>query len=147
MYVNDFLLASNTMNTLNALNQSLEGEYNTKDLGEIKTIIKWQIDRDTAAGTMKIHQSAFIQDPVIEERLTDYNANIIPMKVGLSIEMTDLEDYEETDLCTYQRLVGKLMYLSCGTRPDIVFVVGQLSRHNTNPKKGHFRAAKKVVRY
>ena len=113
VYVDDFLLASNTTNTLNALKQSLAGEYDTKDLGEVKTIIGWQIDRDTAAGTMKIHQLAFIRDLVIEEGLTNCNANVIPMKAGSSIEMTDLEDYEETDLRTYQRLVGKLMYLSC----------------------------------
>ena len=31
--------------------------------------------------------------------------------------------------------------------PDIAFVVGELSRHNANPRKGHFRAAKRVVRY
>lgn len=56
VYVDDFLLASNTISTLNALKQSLAGEYDTKDLGEVKTIIGWQIDRDTTAGTMKIHQ-------------------------------------------------------------------------------------------
>ena len=39
------------------------------------------------------------------------------------------------------------MYLSCGTKPDIAFVVGQLSRYNANPRKCHFRAAKRVVRY
>lgn len=27
------------------------------------------------------------------------------------------------------------MYLTCKTRPDIAFVVGQLSRHNANLKK------------
>ena len=39
------------------------------------------------------------------------------------------------------------MYLSCGKRPDIAFVVGQLSRHNADPKKGHLWAAKRVVRH
>lgn len=58
-YVNDFLLASDTMDTLEALKKSLSKEYNTKDLGEVKTIIGWQINRDTASGTMKISQSAF----------------------------------------------------------------------------------------
>ena len=147
MYVDDFLLASNTMKTLNALKQSLVGEYDTKDLEEVKTIIGWQIKQDTAASTMKIYQSAFIRDLVIEERLTDYNANVIPIKAGSSIKMSDPEDYEEADLHTYQRFVGKLMYLSCGTRPDILFVVGQLSRHNADPRKRHLRATKKVVRY
>lgn len=84
---------------------------------------------------------------MIEEGLTKCNANVIPMKAGSTIEMLELEDYEEADFCTYQRLIGKLMYLSCGTRPDIAFVVGQLSRHNADPRKGHLQAAKRVVRY
>ena len=147
VYVDDFLLASNTMTALNALKASLAKEYDTKDLGEVRTIIGWQIHRDSAAGTMKINQLAFIRDLVIEEGLTDCNANVIPMKAGSSIEMSDPEDYEEADLCTYQRLIGKLMYLACGTRPDIAFVVGQLSKHNVDPRKRHLRAAKRVVRY
>lgn len=39
------------------------------------------------------------------------------------------------------------MYLSCGTRPDISFVVGQLSKRNADPRAGHLKAAKRVVRY
>lgn len=39
------------------------------------------------------------------------------------------------------------MYLTCGTRPDIAFAVGQLSKYNTNPRKGYLQIAKRVVRY
>lgn len=39
------------------------------------------------------------------------------------------------------------MYLSCETRPDIAFVVGQLSRHNSDPRIEHLRIAKQVLRY
>lgn len=74
VYVNDFLLASNTMNILGALRASLAKEYDTKDLGEVKTIIGWQVSRDTALETMKIDQSAFIRDLVIKEGLTECNA-------------------------------------------------------------------------
>lgn len=73
---------------------------------------------------MKIDQSAFIRDLVIEKGLTDCNANVISMKAGSSIKMTDPEDYKEADFCTYQQLIGKLMYFTCGTRPDIAFAVG-----------------------
>lgn len=44
-------------------------------------------------------------------------------------------------------MIGKLMYLSCGTRPDIAFVVGPLNRHNADPRVGNMHAAKRVVRY
>lgn len=77
---------------------------------------------------MKIHQSAFIRDLVIDEALTNCNANIILIKAGSSIEITNLENYKIAHLRTYQRLVEKLMYLLCSTKPDIVFVVEQLSK-------------------
>lgn len=67
------------------------------------------------------------------------------MKAGSSIEMSDPEDYEEANLCTYQRLIKKLMYFIYGTKLDTAFGVGQLSKHNADPRKGHFRAAKRVV--
>ena len=39
------------------------------------------------------------------------------------------------------------MYLSCGTRPDIAFVMGQLSRHNLNPHIGYLNITKQVFHY
>lgn len=69
------------------------------------------------------------------------------MKAGSFIEMDESDDYEQVDLGVYQRLIGKLMYLTCGTRPDIAFAVGTLSKHNADPRKDHLRAAKRVVCY
>lgn len=54
VYVDDFLLALNTMRTLEGLKASLSREYDVKDLGEVKTIIGWQITRDPASRTMKV---------------------------------------------------------------------------------------------
>ncbi len=78
------------MATLEALKGLLGREYEMKDLGEVKTIIGWQITRDPTAHTLKIDQSAFIRDLVIEEGLTDCNANVIPMRAGSAIEETKL---------------------------------------------------------
>ena len=39
------------------------------------------------------------------------------------------------------------MYLGCGTRPDIAFVVGQLSRHNSDPRMEYLRIVKQILRY
>lgn len=103
--------------------------------------------RNWDAGILKINQSAFIRNLLEEENLTDCNAVIIPMKAGSFIEMLKDDDYEEADLKTYQRLIGKLMYLSCGTRPDISFAMGQLSQRNADPRVGHLKAAKGVVWY
>lgn len=103
--------------------------------------------KNRAAGTLKIDQSLFIRDYIKSENMTDCNLVSIPMKAGYFIEMSEPGDYKEADIKPYQCLIGKLMYLSCGTRPDIAFAVGQLSKHNSDPRTGHMKAAKKVVRY
>lgn len=61
--------------------------------------------------------------------------------------MDQAGDDARADLIMYQRLLGKLMYLGCGARPDIAFVVGQLSWHNSDPRAGHLRIAKQVLIY
>lgn len=124
MYVDDFLLASKLRTSLDWIKENLKNEYNVKDLGEVKTIIGWQVTRNWDAATLKIDQSAFIRDLLEEENLTDCNAINIPMKAGSFIEMHEEDDYKEADIKIYQPLIGKLMYLSCGTRPDIVFAMG-----------------------
>ena len=64
------------------------------------------------------------------------------MKTDLFIKILDSKDYKEANLHIYQRLIGKLIYFLYGTRPDISFVIGQLSRHNTNLKKDTFKPQK-----
>lgn len=49
-------------------------------------------------GIIKIDQSAFIRDSLIEEELTSYNANVILIKAGSFINMSDLENYKEVNL-------------------------------------------------
>lgn len=74
----------------------LTNKYNLKNLGKVKIIIRWQVTRDMAASIMKINQSSFVRDLIIEEKLTDYNANIIPMKAKSVIKISDPKDYNET---------------------------------------------------
>ncbi|KAE8217198.1 hypothetical protein CF326_g9530 [Tilletia indica] len=47
----------------------------------------------------------------------------------------------------YAALVGCLLWLAQGTRPDIAFQVGKLARFMANPSDEHLAAAKRVLRY
>lgn len=72
-----------------------------KDLGEVKTIIGWQITKNSTLGTMKIDQSVFIRNLVIKKGLTNCNATIILIKADSIIDMPDANDYKETKLHKY----------------------------------------------
>ena len=47
----------------------------------------------------------------------------------------------------YMEIVGSLMYLSGGTRPDMAWAVGNLCRHMSAPTTVHLVAAKHALRY
>ncbi len=47
----------------------------------------------------------------------------------------------------YRKLVGMLLYLTVGSRPDIASAVNVLSRFVTCYDKSHWKALKRVVRY
>ena len=47
----------------------------------------------------------------------------------------------------YASVVESIIYAQVCTRPDIAYAVGMLSRYQSNPGMGHWRATKKVLRY
>ncbi|XP_076383614.1 uncharacterized protein LOC143260914 [Megalopta genalis] len=47
----------------------------------------------------------------------------------------------------YRELIGALMYLAVATRPDISHAVSALSQFNDSFGKGHWQAAKRILRY
>lgn len=113
----------------------------------MNTIIDWQVTKDLYVNTMKIDQSGFIRDLMKKESISDCNSVNISMKASNFINIPEANNVEKTKLKTYQRLVGKLRYLLCGIRSNIVFLVVQLNRRNTDPYIGHFQVAKRVVCY
>lgn len=94
---------------------------------------------------MKIDLSVFIKDLMIDKGLIKYNGNIISIKTGLVIEMLDLKDKRKTDLYKYQQLIGKLIYLVCEIKPNILFIVGQFSKYNANSRKSHLQVIKRII--
>ena len=51
------------------------------------------------------------------------------------------------EISEYQCLIGLLLYLIIGTRPDISFVVPNLSRFVANPSSDHTERAKYILHY
>ena len=47
----------------------------------------------------------------------------------------------------YASTVGSLMYVMFCTRPDICYLVGMVSRYQSNPGPKHWEAIKHILKY
>ncbi|GJX06957.1 hypothetical protein Tco_0194889 [Tanacetum coccineum] len=47
----------------------------------------------------------------------------------------------------YSRIIGMLMYLMTGTRPDLAYAISRLSRYTSNPSAAHWKAMTRVLHY
>jgi hypothetical protein len=65
----------------------------------------------------------------------------------LSKEDCPIPGQSDVDASHYQSIIGTLMYAMLGTRPDIAFAVGSLSKFSSNPGKVHLDQAIHCLRY
>lgn len=59
---------------------------------------------------------------------------VFPLKASLFLKLNPDKNHLPINIIIYQCLIEKLIYIAYGTRPDIAFMVRQLSCHNSNPQ-------------
>lgn len=87
IYIDNFLIAIKYQKSLDWTKKKLKRKYNIKDLGEIKTIIEWQLTQNHKLSILEIDQSVFICSLVEEKNMQDCNLVNIPIKIGNFINM------------------------------------------------------------
>ncbi|XP_060195375.1 uncharacterized mitochondrial protein AtMg00810-like [Lycium barbarum] len=76
----------------------------------------------------------------------DTNVKLTTEEYDDQLEDKGPKDPLLADVSAYQRLIGKLSYLTV-TRPDIAFGFQTLSQYLQQPKKSHMDEAIKIVKY
>lgn len=79
--------------------------------------------------------------------MTECKAVSTPMDVSTKLSGSKSLDDEEDNKVPYRELIGSLMYIAMGTRPDIAHAVSYPSCYNDCHKHTHWVAAKRVLRY
>ena len=78
--------------------------------------------------------------------MTESNPKAIPC--DLSVNKFNLSDSTELeDPRLYRKMVGSLIYIMIGTRPDLSYAVTKLSQSMSKPTKAHLSLAKHVLKY
>lgn len=74
-------------------------------------------------------------------------ATIFSIKIGSSFALNQVGNYLSINLKGHQYLIRDLIYLAYETKPDIAFVIGQLSYYNSNLQTGHIYITKQTLQY
>ena len=142
VYVDDIILTGDDSDEIFKLKRMLATEFEIKDLGTLRYFLGMEVARSKEG--IVISQRKYILDLLSETGFLGCKPADTPMDPNKKPNRN--EDSNPVDKERYQRLVGKLIYLS-HTRPDIAYSVSVVSQHMNNPSENHLEAVNRILRY
>ncbi|KAK2981315.1 hypothetical protein RJ640_007016 [Escallonia rubra] len=142
VYVDDIIVTGNDSDEKEALRKYLANEFEIKDLGKLKYFLGIEVARSKEG--IFVSQQKYVLDLLEETGKLGCRPSDTPIEPNH--RLAEFMEGEPTDKGMYQRLVGKLIYLS-HTRPDIAYAVSVVSQFMQNPKDVHLHAVYQILQY
>ncbi|KAK3006048.1 hypothetical protein RJ639_017338 [Escallonia herrerae] len=142
VYVDDIIVTGNDSNEKEALRKYLAKEFEIKDLGKFKYFLEIEVARSKEG--IFISQQKYVLDLLEETGKLGCRPSNTPIEPNH--RLAEFMEGESTDKGMYQRLVGKLIYLS-HTKPDIAYAVSVVSQFMQNLKDVHLHAVYQILQY
>jgi len=142
IYVDDMIVTGNDPNEISSLQQYLASNFDMKQLGDLKYFLGIEVARSKHG--IFLSQRKYVLDLLTETGML--GCKPIETPIEQNHKNFCCVDASSTDRQRYQRLVGKLIYLS-HTRPDIAYAVNVVSQFMHDPRKPHMDAVERILRY
>lgn len=121
IYVDDLIITGDNDGEIDALKHSLHQPFAIKEIGRLKYFLG--IEMAISHKGLFLNQRKYVVDLLNKAEFFDCKPTITPLDSKLKIDLTR---EPLNNISYYQRLVGKLIYLTI-TRPDITYVVSLVS--------------------
>ncbi|XP_070408090.1 uncharacterized protein [Nothobranchius furzeri] len=141
VWVDDITVAASHNNILKQVKTTLENLFQMKDLGQLTHFLG--IDFVQTQDEIKMDQSKYIQKILERSGMSDCKTRVTPCETKCDLTV----EGDPTDPKEYRAMVGSLIYIMTCTRPDICWIVSNLSRYMSDPRQKHVTAVKHVYRY
>lgn len=151
VYVDDMGILCNDLDFMQKIKDQIGRRFKIKDLGAIAQLLGLAIEYNRDARTLRLSQTRYVEESLQRYGFDDSRTHPTPLGSGVKLSKDDCpttsSEIEAMKDYPYQSLIGTLMYAMLGTRPDIAFAVGTLSKFSSNPGKVHWDQAVHVLRY
>ena len=147
VWVDDIIIAADSILTLTYVKNSLCLRFKMKDIGPLSWFLGIQFI--CQPDKIELNQSQYIEKILTKFNMADCKPRATPCDLSWNRVSEESEDNidDPADEKLYRSIVGSLIYAMSATRPDICFVVTHLSQFMSRPKKSHLCMAKHVLRY
>ena len=141
IYVDDLIIKGDNVQEIEVLKQALHKKFAIKDLGKLTYFLG--IEMATSKKGMFLNQMKYVLDLLKEANMLECTSACSPLDNKFKLEA---EGDLLQNVSYYQRLVGKLIYLTI-TRPDISYNVSIVRQFMHAPTKTHLSIVKRILRY
>ncbi|KAG8926805.1 hypothetical protein FRC01_008347 [Tulasnella sp. 417] len=151
-HVDDMAITGSNTRKKNEVKEYIKENYDVEDMGKLKYYLGINWDYDLANRVIHASQKKFMLEILERFSMLESYPSDIPVIANhqFTIEDSpekDSDDQRQMAKVPYLEAIGSLMYLMLGTRPDLAYAIGKLSRFGTNPGPKHWKAVKRVLRY
>lgn len=151
LYVDDLLIFGSDPEEIQWLKDELFKRFKMNEIRDLSNFLGFEITKNEMNGSISINQNAFLRDLLSQFSFERPQRANTPIEPGTTLSVMEFESTDEDKEFMkdkpYRSVVGSLNYLACCSRPDISFVVNQLSRHLENPGKIHWEVVERVLSY
>ena len=144
VWVDDLIIGASDMQVLNDFKKTLKDNFKMKDLGPLTYFLG--IEFNCSPGKISMKQTKYIERILEKFRLENCNPKSLPCATGINTELSEGSKLLH-DVTLYREMVGSLIYVMTGTRPDICYVVNLLAQHMASPTLAHLKLCKQVYKY
>lgn len=143
IFVDDLLICCKNKNKIEEIKTSLVKRFAMKDLVKVKNYIGIDIDYSVDKKVMTLNQTKYIESLAAKYDLEYAKLYDTPMETNLKLEQAKEVDKN----IKYRNIIGELLYISTGTRPDVAYSVNYLSRFQSCYNRTHYKYALRVLKY
>jgi hypothetical protein len=142
IYVDDMIVTGDDTDEIQKLQGYLASEFDMKNLGGLKYFLGVEVARSSSG--IYLSQRKYVLDLLTETGMLGCKPASTPIVQNHHLGI--YPDQAPTNRERYQRLVGKLIYLSL-TRPDIAYAVSVVSQFMHSPSEDHMEAVMRILSY
>ena len=118
-----------------------------KDLGEANYILGIKLLRDRKNKVLALSQALYIDNFLDRFSMENSKKGTLPFRPGVHHSKEQSPQKERMSRIPFASVVGSLMYAMLCTRPDICYVVGIVSRYQSDLGEEHWIVVKHILKY